>query len=104
MEANDYVRSEYRTRSLREILDAPVEGLLGVGEAAAGQLGAIGIRTVFDLGTSRLFGSANEILLGSVWGTGTAGVAEHVPGELIDDGQREVAGGGVGAGPVVGVG
>lgn len=58
----DLVRTDFVQRTERELLDAPPIALLGVSAAAAAQLAALGIVTVFDLALSRIFATANQLV------------------------------------------
>jgi len=53
----------YESKSLTEILDAPVAALAGVSESDAQHLtAAFGIKTVRDLGTNKLFAVAAALV------------------------------------------
>jgi hypothetical protein len=53
----------YESKSLAEILDAPVSALAGVSDGDAEHLAAaFGIKTVRDLGTNKYFALANALV------------------------------------------
>jgi hypothetical protein len=56
MNINKAVDKEFESKSLKEILDAPVSALEGVSEGDAEHLkAAFNIKTVRDLGTNKFF-------------------------------------------------
>jgi hypothetical protein len=57
-----YVRSSSENLSLGELLQQPVSELLGVGSDAEAALQKIGVKTIFDLGSSSVFASASAVL------------------------------------------
>lgn len=57
----DYVRTEFRARSLRELLHEPPTVLIGVDAEAGTALDLLEVRTVFDLAASSVFAAAVQI-------------------------------------------
>jgi hypothetical protein len=55
------IKSEFTGLAAREILQQPITVLIGVSDSVAEAISTLGIRTVFDLATSRVFGAANSI-------------------------------------------
>ena len=66
---------------LHEALKSPVAVLLGVTDAAATALEAIGVKTIFDLGTSSAFAQA-DLVIRADWGP-----IGRIPSDVIDDGR-----------------
>ncbi|AKR55072.1 hypothetical protein XM25_04455 [Devosia sp. H5989] len=58
----DYLRTEFRSVPLRQILHQPVTVLLGINEAVATQLKKLDVETVFDLATSSVFEDASKLV------------------------------------------
>ena len=58
MDIEAVVRSGHASLDLQELLTKPPSVLLGVSDAAATALTAVGIKSVFDLGSSWLFANA----------------------------------------------
>jgi hypothetical protein len=56
------VRSDFRNRPLRDILNLPPQALLGVSADAELVLEKLEIKTVFDLATSAIFGNATKLV------------------------------------------
>lgn len=77
---SDHVRASSSNLSLRELLQQPVTELLGVGDDAGTALAAVGVNTIFDLGSSALFAQAIAALASA---TSDLGV---FPGDLLDAG------------------
>src|SRR5215510_13664880 len=75
---SEILRSAYAHLELNEALQSPAAALLGVSQAAAQALDAIGIKTIFDLGTAWLFANARAAAEAGRVGTLTArlGMAE----------------------------
>ena len=59
---DDYLRSEYAGLSLDEAVQKSVSALLGVDDEASNALARIGIKTIFDLGSSWLFANATTVI------------------------------------------
>ncbi len=58
----DLVRADFTARTADEMLRAPVTALLGVSAEAAAALKTIGVGSVFDLATSRVFSAARRLV------------------------------------------
>lgn len=84
MTFDDGLRSPHVGLSLLEILQLPTSALLGVNVGAADSLEAVGIRTVFDLGTSALFAQAV-----TADGLAAAGLGD-IPRDLLNDTVAEI--------------
>lgn len=61
MNINHAVTKEYHDKTLKEVLDAPIHALLGLGHVAEVELAALGLKTVRDLGNWRFFHIASAI-------------------------------------------
>jgi hypothetical protein len=59
------LRPEFLSKSPDEIIRKPITALLSVSANAANTLNSIGIESIFDLGTSILFGTARQIIQAS---------------------------------------
>jgi hypothetical protein len=83
---NDLVRTEFADLGPDEILTKPPSALLGVSEDASAALANVGIKTIFDLALSNLFGDAEEIVAAS--GDATDAIAQlgRVPSDWLSDG------------------
>ncbi len=57
----EFLQTEFQSSPLVEVLQKPPTALLGVSDAAANALGAIGVKTVFDLALSRVFAAAAQL-------------------------------------------
>ena len=53
MNIDNAVDKEWEAKSLKEIVDAPVDALQGISEGAAKLLGSLGVKTVGDLADSK---------------------------------------------------
>jgi hypothetical protein len=81
---NDVLRSAAGVSpraDMADVLTRPTSHLLGVSEPAAQVLGGLGIRSIFDLGASHLFVSAEALLR-----NGSADSNQQVAGDLLSDG------------------
>jgi hypothetical protein len=58
----DHLKAGFTGLSLDEALQLPVSALLGVTDSAANALKAIGVETIFDLGSSWLFANASAAI------------------------------------------
>jgi outer membrane protein OmpA-like peptidoglycan-associated protein len=79
----DLVRSSYAELELNELLKKPPSVLLGVSPTAGAALAKVGIKTVFDLGTSNLFAAARTAVTMKNIGTPTQRFG-MVSGDLLD--------------------
>ncbi|MBM4256797.1 MAG: hypothetical protein FJ147_12980 [Deltaproteobacteria bacterium] len=61
-DSREFIRASSSTLELSAILVQPTLELLGVSVAAANALAEVGIKTIFDLGTSNLFATAASVL------------------------------------------
>jgi hypothetical protein len=75
---------------LDEILRQPPSVLAGTGAAADGALAALGVRSVFDLGTSWLFANARAVADAAEPGS-EARRSGRLPAALVQDTARDVA-------------
>jgi hypothetical protein len=75
----DNLRSADSELDLHEALTSPVAVLLGVTDAAGTALEAIGIKTVFDLGTSSVFAQADSAIRADWLPIG------RIPSDVVDD-------------------
>ena len=95
IDARQYIRSGSTHLDTAELLQQPVTEFLGVGPEAAAALAPLGIRTIFDLGCSRLFADARTAAF-SREELGEAALHGLAPGDLLDDdvsvGELESAG------------
>jgi hypothetical protein len=82
---DDSVRASSATLSLRELLQQPATELLGVDADAATALKAVGIETIFDLGSSMLFAEASAALAAA------ASNIDLVTGDLLSTAATPVA-------------
>lgn len=57
------VKSEYTNKSVREILDSPIDVLVGVDDEDVNAMAHLDIETVYDLATSRVFTLAREVTM-----------------------------------------
>lgn len=57
---SEILRSGYENLDLHDLLRSPISVLIGVNDAVVPELEKLGIRTVFDLGSSWLFANATE--------------------------------------------
>lgn len=62
---SEFVRASSANLSAAELLQQPVTELIGVGNDAGTALAAIGIDTIFDLGSSSVFAAASAVLAAS---------------------------------------
>ncbi|MGH6613675.1 hypothetical protein [Sphingomonas sp.] len=85
MHFSDLVKTSSEAIELSDLLNSPVSILLGVNDAAAAALGAIGIATVFDLGASSIFEIAREASNAGRLGSPTARF-NLLPGEWLKPG------------------
>lgn len=83
--APSFVRSEFKHRTLIELISEPVSALLGVSPSAVDALAKIHIRTVFDLAVSAVFTASTEILRAAMGDDKGLGLYGIVPLDLIDD-------------------
>src|SRR5262245_56026991 len=72
MDAKDVLRSDYAGLEIHEVLQKPTSALLGVSAAAEKALEAVGIATVFDLGSAWLFANARSAAESGRPGTASA--------------------------------
>ena len=78
-EFSHYLRSTSSELSLREVLQQPVSALLGVSDDAVSALGGIGLKSVFDLGSSSLFAQAASAVSAST------SVLGSLPADVLTD-------------------
>lgn len=76
---SESVRSASARLSLAELLQQPVAQLIGVGPEAETALQDIGVRTIFDLGSSSVFANASAVL------AATSSDLKVLANDLIDD-------------------
>ena len=79
------VRSQHKHQTTTELLGQPTIALLGVSPAAADVLGEIGIHTVFDLASSRLFDGAAIVSDTSVTSSAASLPYARVPAGIAHD-------------------
>ena len=81
---SDLLRASAAALDMHELLKKPATVLLGVSAAAAAALEKVGIKTVFDLGTSNLFATARAV--NEIGKTGTASAIYGMStGDLLAD-------------------
>jgi hypothetical protein len=68
---SNYLRSGYEKLVLQDLLNSPLNVLLGVSIAAQNELKKLGILTVFDLGSSWFFANASAVATAAQLGTAT---------------------------------
>ncbi|MFL6726681.1 MAG: hypothetical protein ACJ8FS_09235 [Sphingomicrobium sp.] len=74
---SDYLRLGFSDLELHEVLQKPVSILLGVDEAAVQALETIGVKSVFDLGSSGVFAQSSAAI------TAAASAVGPVPSDLL---------------------
>lgn len=83
MNNSHFLRPAYASFTSEQLLNQPVSAILAISELSSQRLGMLGIKSIFDLGSSQLFGAARQIL--------NAALADHNPdtqtfsGDLIND-------------------
>lgn len=80
------VRSSVAGDTASQLLSKATNVLIGVSDSIATTLSELGIRTIFDLAASRIFGDAREILVASVQADGP--FRERIAGDFVDAGYR----------------
>jgi hypothetical protein len=83
------IRSPYRCRDSRSLLNESTSILLGISKAAAKALEDVGICNVFDLACSELFAMAVDICLLAENGTGRFAVIGKVPHDALRKGHNK---------------
>ena len=83
VDISSYLRSSHTGIKLQEVLQEPMGVLLGVSTAAENAVNEFGIKTVFDLGSSRLFAIARAAAEAARLGT-TSGRLGLAPSDWLD--------------------
>jgi hypothetical protein len=81
-----FVKSEFGDLQIEQVLSSPPSVLLGVSDAAATALGALGVSTVFDLSLSTVFDNAARIVAAGDDPRSVMRRYGRAPSALVDDG------------------
>jgi len=78
------VRSEFKSKGAAELLTEATSALLGVSDKAAEALAGLGLQTVFDLATSRMFATAYDLARANEGLSDRIGRYGRIPGDVFD--------------------
>src|SRR4051794_1806313 len=81
-----FVKSQFGDLQIEQVLASPPSVLLGVGDAAATAIGALGVSTVFDLSVSTVFDNAARIVAAGDDPRSVMRRFGRAPSSLVDDG------------------
>ncbi len=81
-----FVKSQFGDLQIEQVLASPPSVLLGVGDAAATAIGALGVSTVFDLSVSTVFDNAARIVAAGEDPRSVMRRFGRAPSSLVDDG------------------
>ena len=82
----DYLKTPEANLDPREVLQRSPKTLLGVTDAAANKLDTdLGIKTIFDLASSRIFANAHELLVAGLDPTSTLFQFGTPPADIVNE-------------------
>ena len=81
-----FVKSQFGDLQIEQVLASPPSVLLGVNDAAAAAIGALGVSTVFDLSVSTVFDNAARIVAAGDDPRSVMRRFGRAPSALVDDG------------------